>query len=99
MSKSDPYLITTFKKVPKGTNGGVSLIGTILSTFGGLVVGISHYLSILYFADKTTLMYAPPQWPIILYGGLGGLIGSVIDSVMGASLQYSGMVNYLFIIT
>ncbi|XP_047511042.1 transmembrane protein 19 [Pieris napi] len=91
LSKSDPYLITTFKKVPKGTNGGVSLIGTVLSTVGGLVIGIAHYLSILYFADTNILTYAPPQWPIIIYGGISGLIGSGIDSLMGATMQYSGV--------
>ncbi|CAK1556384.1 unnamed protein product [Leptosia nina] len=91
LSKSDPYLITSFKKVPKGTNGGISFIGTVLSTLAGIVIGVAHYLSILYFADRTTWMYAPPQWPIIVYGGLGGLIGSMIDSIMGATLQYSGI--------
>ncbi|XP_050666183.1 transmembrane protein 19 [Leptidea sinapis] len=93
LSKSDPFLITSFKRVPKGTNGGMSVIGTALSTVGGLVIGLSHYLTILYFADKTLLSYAPPQWPIILYGALGGGLGSLIDSIMGATLQYSGIDN------
>lgn len=30
------------------------------------------------------------QWPIILFGGVAGLIGSIIDSLIGATLQYSG---------
>lgn len=96
LSKSDPYLITTWKRVPKGTNGGVSAIGTLVSTLGGLVIGLAHYLTILYFADRALLMYAPPQWPIILYGALAGLIGSLIDSLLGATLQYSGKIynNY-----
>ncbi|XP_045773123.1 transmembrane protein 19 [Maniola jurtina] len=91
LSKSDPYLITTWKKVPKGTNGGVSAIGTLVSTLGGFVIGLAHYLTILYFADRSLLMYAPPQWPIVLYGALAGLIGSLIDSLLGATLQYSGV--------
>ncbi|XP_045498001.1 transmembrane protein 19 [Colias croceus] len=91
LSHSDPYLITTFKRVPKGTNGGVSVIGTILSTVGGLVIGLAHYLSVMYFSDRILLTYAPPQWPIILYGAVGGLLGSLIDSLMGATLQYSGV--------
>ncbi|XP_046965640.1 transmembrane protein 19 [Vanessa cardui] len=93
LSISDPVLITTWKKVPKGTNGGVTLIGTIISTVGGLVIGLSHYLTMLYFADRDLLMYAPPQWPIILYGGLAGFLGSLIDSILGATLQYSGIDN------
>jgi len=34
---------------------------------------------------------APEQWRIILVGGLAGLLGSIIDSLLGASLQYSGL--------
>ncbi|XP_023934796.1 transmembrane protein 19 [Bicyclus anynana] len=91
LSKSDPVLITTWKQVPKGTNGAISAIGTIVSTLGGLVVGLTHYLTVLYFSDRTLLMYAPPQWSLIIYGAFAGLIGSVIDSLLGATLQYSGV--------
>ncbi|XP_041978875.1 transmembrane protein 19 isoform X2 [Aricia agestis] len=91
LSNGDPILITTWKRVPKGTNGGISLIGTIVSTLGGLVIGISHYLTLVYFSDRSMYMYAPPQWPIILFGALGGFLGSLIDSILGATLQYSGI--------
>ncbi|XP_017754791.1 PREDICTED: transmembrane protein 19 [Eufriesea mexicana] len=62
---SDPFLITTLKRVPRGTNGGVSWV--------------------------VVLQLAAPQWPIIIIGGIAGLLGSVIDSVLGATLQYSGI--------
>ncbi|CAG9562022.1 unnamed protein product [Danaus chrysippus] len=91
LSNSDPILITTWKRVPKGTNGGISLIGTVVSTLGGLAIGLSHYLTIIYFADRSLLMYAPPQWPIIFYGAFAGFLGSLIDSILGATLQYSGL--------
>ncbi|XP_045448107.1 transmembrane protein 19 [Melitaea cinxia] len=91
LSTSDPVLVTSWKKVPKGTNGGITLIGTIFSTLGGLLIGLSHYITILYFADRALLSYAPPQWPVILYGGLAGFLGSFIDSILGATLQYSGL--------
>lgn len=91
-SDSDPYLVTTFKKVPKGTNGGISVIGTVFSTLGGLAIGISQYFTIYYFSEKSLWMYAPPQWPIIFFGALGGFLGSLIDSLMGATLQYSGKI-------
>jgi uncharacterized membrane protein len=29
------------------------------------------------------------QLPIILVGGIGGLLGSIIDSVLGATCRYS----------
>ncbi len=74
-----------------GTNGGISAFGVLFSFLGGLLIGIAHYVTLLYTVDVTLLERAPPQWPIILLGGLGGLFGSLIDSFIGATFQYSGI--------
>lgn len=87
-----PRLITTFRKVPIGTNGGVTAIGFIASVFGGFLVGVS-YLLVLFasvYYHQGTIPKSPPQWPIILIGCAGGFVGSVIDSILGATVQYSG---------
>lgn len=42
--------------------------------------------------DTDAQIISPPQWPVILIGGAAGLIGSLIDSVLGAVCQYSGNV-------
>ncbi|KAG7207224.1 hypothetical protein KM043_008899 [Ampulex compressa] len=88
---SDPFLITTRKRVPKGTNGGVSWVGLLASLLGGIAIGLSHYITVLYTVDTAVLESATTQWPIIVAGGLGGLSGSILDSILGATLQYSGM--------
>jgi len=80
------FLITTFEKVPKGTNGGVSFIGLALSLIGGLVIGVAYFMGILMSVSQV----APCQLLVILVGGLGGLLGSLLDSLIGATLQFSG---------
>lgn len=45
----------------------------------------------MYTVDSNVLQLSPVQWPIILFGGVAGLLGSIIDSLIGATLQYSGI--------
>lgn len=85
-----PRLITTWRKVPRGTNGGVTLGGLLFSLFGGLFVGLTYYITLIFLMDSAILARSIPQWPIIILGGVGGLLGSIIDSLLGATLQYSG---------
>ena len=40
-----PRLVTTWQKVPRGTNGGITGVGILCSIAGGLVVGLSHHVS------------------------------------------------------
>jgi uncharacterized membrane protein len=40
LSKGNPILITSGKSVPRGTNGGVTFLGTVLSILGGVIIGI-----------------------------------------------------------
>ncbi|KAH8301248.1 hypothetical protein KR018_009244 [Drosophila ironensis] len=91
LSDRDPISIITWKRVPRGTNGGVSAIGILVSLLGGLFVGLSYYVTVRYTVDTKMLMTSPPQWPIIAFGGMAGLLGSLLDSVMGGLLQYSGV--------
>ncbi|XP_069812031.1 transmembrane protein 19 isoform X2 [Dendropsophus ebraccatus] len=88
LSKSSPRLITTWEKVPVGTNGGVTFIGLFASLLGGLCVGMAYFVTQLIFVNDLEIV--APQWPIILYGATAGLLGSIIDSYLGAIMQYSG---------
>ncbi|XP_072309949.1 transmembrane protein 19 [Eucyclogobius newberryi] len=88
LSKSKPRLITTWEEVPTGTNGGVTPIGLVASFCGGLAVGAAYFVTQLLFVDDLHL--ADPQWPVLVYGGVAGLLGSMLDSFLGANMQYSG---------
>lgn len=90
-SNRDPLLVTNLRKVPKGTNGGVSLLGTVFSALGGALVGLVYYLTLLICVGWEPLIQSPPQWPLIVVGAVAGFLGSFIDSALGATLQYSGV--------
>lgn len=91
LSKAEPRLIINpLVRVPKGTNGGVTLLGLIVSGLGGFICGLAYYIFTLICVDREILIRSPPQWPLLLVGSLAGLLGSVIDSLLGATLQFSG---------
>lgn len=63
-------------------------VGLAASFAGGVVVGVAYYVS--QQVAVVDLQNAPPQWPLVLYGGVAGLLGSMLDSLLGAHMQYSG---------
>jgi uncharacterized protein (TIGR00297 family) len=79
LSKSQPRLITNLaKKVPPGYSGGISLLGTIASFFGGLMISI---VSLIF-----NLIHAQPLQIIVLFSTIG-LFGSLLDSLLGAKFE------------
>ncbi len=72
-----PRLITTFAVAQPRTSGAVTWVGSIAAAAGGAVVGLS---AALFGFGGTALTAA-------VIGAAAGLVGSTIDSVLGASVQ------------
>ncbi|KAK3278120.1 hypothetical protein CYMTET_13927 [Cymbomonas tetramitiformis] len=85
LSQSTPRLVTTWQKVPAGTNGGITVLGTAASAAGGLFVGLCFFLAGLAVAGE-----AGYQWYVVPLGVGAGLVGSMVDSLLGATVQFSG---------
>lgn len=83
-----PRLITTLRPVPRGTNGGVSFPGLLASIAGGALIGVVYHLTSLVFI---TGPQPALQWVVIPVGLFAGLFGSLVDSLLGATLQFSGL--------
>jgi uncharacterized protein (TIGR00297 family) len=72
-----PRLITTWKRVPKGTSGGISPVGTLATAAGAALVGLIGWL---FTPDSS-------GWVYIGAVTLAGTVGSLIDSLLGATVQ------------
>lgn len=87
LSGSPPHRITTGQVVPPGTSGGVTLLGTAAALAGALLIGLAA--EALQLAAGWWSGEGAAQWTawIALAAGLGGLLGALFDSLLGASFQ------------
>lgn len=85
-----PILVTTLKRVPAGTNGGISITGTAVGMAGAGVIGIAACL----------LGLCPNPAKSLIIAIVAGTLGCFIDSFLGALLENkdllsNGQVNFL----
>jgi uncharacterized membrane protein len=77
LSRRPPRLITNGRIVEVGTSGGVSLLGTAVSLIGGLLIGLAAGI---LESDYSI-------WLMAGVGAVDGLLGSLFDSLLGATVQ------------
>lgn len=75
-----PRLITTWRPVAPGTSGGISAHGTIAALAGAFTISITLVL-VTKIARGVWIPWGIPSALI------GGLLGSMTDSLLGATLQ------------
>ena len=74
--KGHTRLITTFKKVDPGTDGGISFTGTLASAVGSIAV-----------ASLLLIIPDPYDLNVAVIVAISGFVGSIADSYMGAIFQ------------
>jgi len=77
LNPKPPRLVTTGKIVEPGTSGGISLLGTLATLGGAALVGLVG----------AAFSPASEGWPLLLAATLGGVCGSWVDSLLGATVQ------------
>ncbi|KAJ2689164.1 hypothetical protein IWW39_001718 [Coemansia spiralis] len=93
LSSDWPVLITTLKQVPPGTNGGVSKLGMLASFAGGALIGLTADVAMWMQYFGAYKSGALPRIPYNMLGSVFGTLGSLIDSLLGATVQASYAVN------
>lgn len=80
LSRTQPRLITTWRIVPPGTSGGISLLGTGAAIGGAMAICVSAWLFGLM--DQTLALPAIGWFALV-----GGITGVASDSFLGATVQ------------
>lgn len=78
-----PRLITNFKKVPPGTDGGISVLGTFAGIIGAGLIGLAAYILGVYPDLVKTMEIAI----------IAGTFGCFVDSILGAVLEIKGYLS------
>lgn len=75
LSKKRPFSVKNFQRVPWGTSGAISGLGTFASAVGSLLIAVTAH------------MLFKLEWELTLITFLLGLAGSVLDTFLGAHIQ------------
>ncbi|OLS21260.1 MAG: hypothetical protein HeimC2_34050 [Candidatus Heimdallarchaeota archaeon LC_2] len=83
-SKSDPrWIFNLNKSVPKGTSGAVSLLGTTATALGAIFIAILYAIFVIIGTQEISIDIGL----FIILISVGGFLGSLIDTMLGASYQ------------
>jgi len=79
LSQGKPRLITTLRPVPPGTNGGMTVGGTLASLVGGALAGVLMAVTLLLENERCRDTWSSVLLSIISWGAFSGLFGSLVS--------------------
>lgn len=87
LASERPRLITTGRPVAPGTSGGITRYGTLAALAGAAFIGVAAFvlIQLASLATRGELLLA--DLSIVAIAAVAGLVGSLFDSLLGASVQ------------
>ncbi len=83
LSKKHPRLVTKLSKVvDPGTSGGVTILGELGALVGTVIIG-----GVAWLLVATGLMSATFGYQILIAAIIAGMLGCLVDSIFGATIQ------------
>ena len=87
-------LITTFRQVPPGTNGGISWLGEGAALAASVYTAVIGILVLAYIAPAVGLVVTMPATVLaLIIPAVVGFAGCQLDSVLGATLEHRGWLD------
>lgn len=80
LSKKKPFLITNFKEVETGTDGGITVLGELFAVIGAFLIAAIYYAVFQNIAVAIAIAFA-------------GFFGQIIDSILGALFERKKLIS------
>ncbi|MCK4967845.1 MAG: DUF92 domain-containing protein, partial [Candidatus Aenigmarchaeota archaeon] len=80
-NKTPRMILNITKQVPKGTNGGITIMGLLAAILGA---GIIATLAFLFSASFSSMISSTRIFIAVF---IAGILGSIIDSILGAVFE------------